>query len=381
MRTQQIYSIINTLNGQMTGALDITVVDTSTFVSYGDAVLSSSDATEGFLNVLCMQIYKDIVEGRAYKSHMKNYIKDSATFGAIVRKISVDMPDLVEEKAIELTDGDSVDQWEVKLPVAEQHLFASRTPYSAFITIQRRWLREAFKSEGNMETFIASVFMKVQNKLELSIENLAKSALNNYAGLAKATQTINLVTMYNAETESELETGIKALHNPDFMRYAVGVIKETMVQFNTMSKLYNYDGKERFTPYANQELAILGKFKTQLETVALYGAFNDEYINLAHKTLIPYWQGSGKTAPLDFANYAKIAVKVRTPKSEETKDVTLTNVVAMLHDTNAVGAYRQMEDVLTTPVNARGMYYNTFWHEQQSWFNQTDENFVIFTLN
>ena len=381
MKTQQIYSIINTLNGQMTGALDITVVDTSTFVSYGDAVLSSSDATEGFLNVLCMQIYKDIVEGRAYKSHMKNYIKDTATFGAIVRKISVDMPDLVEEKAIELKDGDSVDQWEVKLPVAEQHLFASRTPYSAFITIQRRWLREAFKSEGNMETFIASVFMKVQNKLELSIENLAKSALNNYAGLAKATQTINLVTMYNAETESELETGIKALHNPDFMRYAVGVIKETMVQFNTMSKLYNYDGKERFTPYANQELAILGKFKTQLETVALYGAFNDEYINLAHKTLIPYWQGSGKNAPLDFASYAKIAVKVRTPKSEEIKDVTLTNVVAMLHDTNAVGAYRQMEDVLTTPVNARGMYYNTFWHEQQSWFNQTDENFVVFTLN
>lgn len=381
MKTNQIYSIINDLNKQMTGALDITVVDTSTFVSYGDAVLSSSDTTEGFLNVLCMQIYKDIVEGRAYKSHMKNYIKDTATFGAIIRKISVDVPDLVEEKAIPLKDGDSVDQWEVKLPTVEQHLFASRNPYSAFITIQRKWLREAFKNEGNMETFIASVFMKVQNKLEMSIENLAKSAMNNYAGIAKASQTINLVSMYNAETESELETGIKALHNPDFMRYAVGVIKETMVQFNTMSKLYNYDGKERFTPYADQELALLGKFKTQLETVALYGAFNEDYIKLAHKTLVPYWQGSGNTTPLDFASYAKIAVKARTPKSDEVKDVTLTNVVAMLHDTNAVGAYRQMEDVLTTPVNARGMYYNTFWHEQQSWFNQTDENFVVFTLN
>ena len=381
MKTQQIYSIINNLNNQMTGALDIEVVDTSTFVSYGDAVMSSNETTEGFLNVLCMQIYKDIVEGRAYKSHMRSYIKDTATFGAIIRKITVDMPDLVEEKAVSLENGKSVDQWEVKLPTVQQYLFVSRTPYSAFITIQRKWLREAFKSESNMESFIASVFMKVQNRLEMSIENLSKSALNNYAGIAKATQIINLVTMYNEETGSELETGIKALHNADFMRYAVGVIKETMVQFNTMSKLYNYDGKERFTPYANQELAILGKFKTQLETVALYGAFNEEYINLAHKSLIPYWQGSGKDAPLDFASYAKIRVKAKTPKSEEVTEKTLTNVVAMLHDTNAVGAYRQMEDVLTTPVNARGMYYNTFWHEQQSWFNQTDENFVVFTLN
>lgn len=381
MKTQQIYSIINSLNSQMTGAIPITVTDTASFISYGDAVLTSSDATEGFLNVLCMQMYKDIVEGRAYKSHMRNYIKDSATFGAIMRKISIDMPDLVEEKAIPLENGKSVDQWEVKLPTVEQHLYASRTPYSAFVTIQRKWLREAFKNEAGMESFIASVFLKVQNKLEMSIENLSKSALNNYACLAKGTQVINLVTMYNAETGKEVEAGIKALHDADFMRYAVGVIKETMVQLNTMSKLYNYDGKERFTPYENQELAILGKFKTQLETVALYGAFNEEYINLAHKTLIPYWQGSGSEAPLDFASYAKIAVKVRTPKSEETTDVTRENVVAMLHDTNAVGAYRQMEDVLTTPVNARGMYYNTFWHEQQSWFNQTDENFVVFTLN
>lgn len=365
----------------MTGAIPITVTDTASFISYGDAVLTSSDATEGFLNVLCMQMYKDIVEGRAYKSHMRNYIKDTSTFGAIMRKISVDMPDLVEEKAIPLENGKSVDQWEVKLPSVEQHLYASRTPYSAFVTIQRKWLREAFKNEAGMEGFIASVFLKVQNKLEMSIENLSKSALNNYACLAKGTQIINLVTMYNAETGKEVEAGIKALHDADFMRYAVGVIKETMVQLNTMSKLYNYDGKERFTPYENQELAILGKFKTQLETVALYGAFNEEYINLAHKTLIPYWQGSGSEAPLDFASYAKIAVKVRTPKSEETTDVTRENVVAMLHDTNAVGAYRQMEDVLTTPVNARGMYYNTFWHEQQSWFNQTDENFVVFTLN
>ena len=381
MKTQQIYQIINSINEQSSGKVDITVVDTASFVSLGDAVLSSNDNTEGFLNSLCQLVYKDIVEGRAYHSHMRNFIKDSMQWGAIIRKISVEMPDLVEEKAIPLTDGQSVDQYEVKLPKVKQHLFVNRTPYSAFVTIQRQWLKEAFRSENDMESFISMVFLKVQNRLEMSIEGLSKAALNNYAGLVTDKQTFNLVTMYNNETGEDLEAGVSALHNADFMRYAVGVIKEVMTHFATMSKLYNYDGEERHTPYANQNLTLLSKFQTQLETVALYGAFNEQYLKLTEKTILPYWQGSGATNPLDFDSLATIKVKVRSPKSETTTDKTLTNVVAMLADTEAVGAYRQMEDVLTTPINARGKYYNTFWHEQQCWFNATDENFVIFTLN
>ena len=381
MKTQQIYQIINSINEQSSGKVDITVVDTASFVSLGDAVLSSNDNTEGFLNSLCQLVYKDIVEGRAYHSHMRNFIKDSMQWGAIIRKISVEMPDLVEEKAIPLTDGQSVDQYEVKLPKVKQHLFVNRTPYSAFVTIQRQWLKEAFRSENDMESFISMVFLKVQNRLEMSIEGLSKAALNNYAGLVTDKQTFNLVSMYNEETGGELEAGVSALHNADFMRYAVGVIKEVMTHFATMSKLYNYDGEERHTPYANQNLTLLSKFQTQLETVALYGAFNEQYLKLTEKTILPYWQGSGATNPLDFDSLATIKVKVRSPKSETTTDKTLTNVVAMLADSEAVGAYRQMEDVLTTPINARGKYYNTFWHEQQCWFNATDENFVIFTLN
>lgn len=381
METQQIYQIVNSINNQSTGKIDITVVDTASFVSLGDAVLSSNDNTEGFLNSLCQLVYRDVVEGRAYHSHMKNFIKDSMQWGAIIRKISVEMPDLVEEKAIPLTDGASVDQYEVKLPKVKQHLFVNRTPYSTFVTIQRQWLKEAFRSESDMESFISMVFLKVQNRLEMSIEGLSKAALNNYAGLVTTRQTFDLVSMYNAEAGKNLTAGVSALHDADFMRYAVGVIKEVMNHFTTMSKLYNYDAEERHTPYANQNLTLLSKFQTQLETVALYGAFNEDYLKLSVKTIIPFWQGSGAENPLDFDSLATIKVKVRTPNSDAVADKELTNVVAMLSDTEAVGAYRQMEDVLTTPINARGKYYNTFWHEQQCWFNATDENFVVFTLN
>lgn len=385
METNQIYSLLNSVNQQSEGKIDVTVVDTSSFVALGDAVLSSATNTEPFLNSLCQLIYRDVVEGRSYKSPLRSLMKGTAEWGAIVRKVAVDMPELVEEKAIPLTDGQSVDQYQVKLPKVHQWLFVSRSPYSAFVTIQRTWLKEAFKSESAMESFIATVFLKIQNRLELSIENLTKMSIANYIGIAKQAQTCNLVTMYNDEKEltgtaNEIPTGIGAMHNPDFMRWAVGVIKEVMSNLSSMSTLYNYEGEERFTPYSEQHLMMLSRFKTQLETTALYGAFNEEYVNIVKKEIVPHWQGSG-TTPMDFAMQSKIDVNTKTPGAEGGSQAQIENVVAVLFDDEAVGAYRQIEEVATTPLNARGLYTNTFFHEQQMWFNAVDENFVVFTLN
>lgn len=385
METNQIYTLLNSVNEQSEGKIDVTVVDTASFVALGDAVLSSATNTEPFLNSLCQLIYRDVVEGRSYKSPLRSLMKGTAEWGAIVRKVAVDMPELVEEKAIPLTDGQSVDQYQVKLPKVHQWLFVSRTPYSAFVTIQRVWLKEAFKSESQMESFIATVFLKIQNRLELSIENLTKMSVANYIGIAKPNQIFDLVSMYNDEKEltgtgNELSAGISALHNADFMRWAVGIIKEVMSNISSMSTLYNYEGEERFTPYSEQHLMMLSRFKTQLETTALYGAFNEEYVNIVKKEIVPHWQGSGST-PMDFSMQSKIDVNARIPGAESGSQKQIENVVAVLFDNEAVGAYRQIEEVATTPLNARGLYTNTFFHEQQMWFNAVDENFVVFTLN
>ena len=381
MQTQQIYNLVNSVNQQSEGKIDITVTDTASLVSLGDAVLSGNN-TEPFLNSLCQLIYRDIIEGRAYKSPLRSLMKGSAQWGAIVRKISVDMPELVEEKAVPLADGPGLDQYQIKLPKAHQHLYVSRTPYSAFVTIQRAWLKEAFRNEEGMEQFIAMIFLKIQNRLELSIENLTKMAVANYIGLAKESQTFNLVTLYNAEVSEDMAvaSGLQALHNPAFMRWAVGFIKEVMSNIASMSTLYNYDGEERFTPYRDQHLMMLSRFKTQLETTALYGAFNEEYINIVKKEIVPHWQGSG-TEAMKFDKQSAINVKVRTPGSDTTTQAQVANVVAVLFDDEAVGAYRQINEVATTPLNARGLYTNTWFHEQQMWFNATDENLVVFTLN
>jgi hypothetical protein len=57
------------------------------------------------------------------------------------------------------------------------------------------------------------------------------------------------------------------------------------------------------------------------------------------------------------------------------------DILGLVYDRDACGCYKWDEEVATTPVNAGGLYYNTFYHLQQLWFNDLSENFVIFTLN
>ena len=46
-----------------------------------------------------------------------------------------------------------------------------------------------------------------------------------------------------------------------------------------------------------------------------------------------------------------------------------------------MGVYKIDERVATTPINAAGLYYNTYYHQKQLRFIDLSENFVCFTLN
>lgn len=384
MDTVQIYSLLNSVVSQSMGEVPVTVVDTGSFVALGNTILNSNQNTEGFINTLVQRIGLTVLVDRAYTSQFRPLVLDDMRWGAIVQKISVEMPDAVQEDAIPLVDGQSVDQYIVNKPVAHQKLFTQRSPYMMFITIQRQWLKEAFLNESAMGAFISLVFQKVRDKLELNLENLFRAAINNYAALAPDSQVVNLVTMYNAERnltgDAALSAGPTAMFDKDFMAWVAGTIRQLGRDLETMSTIYNIDGAERHTPTEMQNLMLLSKFRTQLETVALSSAFNDDYLKIVSNYTVPFWQGSGTTV-LDYEERSKINVTVRNLTTGASEEVTRTNVIGMLFDRDAMGAFRQMEETVTTPLNARGLYTNTFWHEQQLWFNATDENFILLTLN
>ena len=375
MDTNQIYDVVNDAAKQTMGELAIVATDTASLVAMGNAILSSSTNTECFIDTLVQRIGRTMISYRPYKSQLGLLAVSDMTMGAIMQKIKVKMPKAVEDVTTQLIDGQSVDQYIISKPKATQKLFVKRTPYTFYVTIQKKWLREAFTSETAMGSFIAAIYGEVENALELSQENLARLCMANYmATISTATnRVVPLVSNYNAASGRSVPTGENAMLDEAFLRYALGRMNNIAKKMKTMSTLYNDGTETRHTPVADQRFVSLVDFQTALETQVQWAAFHEQYVEKQNGIEVPYWQAA--KSPLDI----NLIIEGDDPEQEES--TTLTNIVAFIHDRDALGTYRKEVDVATTPLNARGLYTNQFWHMNDLYFNDVTENGIIFTLN
>lgn len=367
-QTNQIYTLVNEAVSQALGSTEISVLDAQSLVTTGNIVLNSNDNTESFLNVLPQRIGKTIFSYRAYYHMLMDMVRSDFEWGAILQKINVDLVDAIADPSYNLQNGQSYDQWKVYKPNVYQKLFVSRTPYVYPITVGRKQLKEAFLSESAMGQFISIIFGSVRNSIELGIENLGRVTLANFiAETAGTDREIKLLTMYNTETGASLTAG-QAVRNEDFLRFAIEQIKIYSKRLTDMSVKFNAEGKKRFTPFDLQRIRIFSPFQTRLETSVLYSAFHDGYVSLTGYSEMNFFQSEDTPDQ----------VIVTTTSG---KEVTVSNIVGVIYDHEALGIYQEDEDVLTTPVNALARYYNTFYHLKQMWFNDQSENFLLFTLN
>lgn len=385
MDTNQIYTIVNEVNAEAFGSTDIDVIDSQGLISLGDTVLSSSTNTEAFLNTLVQRIGRTIISFRQYRNKLADMVVNDFEYGAILQKIRVHLTEAETDPAYALTDGQSVDPWKINKPDVEQKLFVTRTPYMFSVTIARKQLKEAFLNESAMGAFIGAIFGQVRNSIEVSLESLGRHCIANMIGeFTPATPsggeatTLNhevaLCTLYNtARSYESTDAGFvdenTALFNEDFLRFAVKTMKMYSDNMTDMSTLYNDGEIETFTPREDQRLKVLSSFERALETVVQYSAFNEEMVRLNAFSTLNFWQS------------AQDPSYVMVERASDGAQVVKTHIVGVLYDRDALGMYKRDEDVMTTPVNARGLYYNTFYHQMELWFNDTSENFVYFTLN
>ena len=369
MNTEQIYSVVNGAAQQALGQAAIAAIDTASFVSLGNTVLSSQTNTEAFMNALCQRIGKTIISFREYRNKFRDMVLDDFEYGAILQKLKVSMPTAEEDESYDLVDGQSVDQYKVAKPSVNQKLFVTRSPYQFRITIQEEHLREAFLSESAMGGFLASVYGEVRNAIEFALENLGRACFANYvAEVGGTAREIKLVTEYNGLGGNV--TAANALTNKDFLNFAFRRINEYIDYFQEMSTLYNDGTETRHTPIDYLRIKLLSPFIRAAQTVTQYAAFNENLVNpdkVYEK--VTYWQN------------AKNRSQVIVQRASDDEVTTVSNIIGIMHDKDALGIYQQTERVANSPFNASGLYFNVFYHERQLWFNDLSENFVIFTLN
>lgn len=383
MQVKQIYQLVNDAQKAVLGETSIVNEDLSNLVDIGTA-LFNANAVDNYVKALVDRIGKVIFVDRLYRGHAPKVLMDSWEFGSVVEKVRGDIPDATENESWKLVPGTSYDPNIFYAPKVSVKFFNSKTTFEVDLSFTTLQIKESFASVGQMNGFLSMLQNEVEKKLTVAYDSLimrtidamiAETVYDDYQGGSLSTSSgakaINLLYLYNTEKGTSL-TASAAVHDKDFLTYASQQIKLYADRLGAMSEVFNVGGKKRFTPKEYLNVVMLADFESGALAYAQAPTFWKELIDLPGHQTIPFWQGSG--TGWSFTDVSTIDVV--TPSGHTQK---VTGVIACLFDRDACGVCN-VDRRTTTSFNPKAEFYTNYAKSDASYFNDLDENCIVFFL-
>lgn len=378
MKVTQLKDIVNSATSEVLGKTDVVNDDLSNLVDVGNEIFNS-DNVDNYVKKLIDRIGQVIFVNRLYAGGVPSVLMDSWEYGSVVEKISADMPEADENDSWNLQDGQTYSQDTFYQPKVSAKFFNSKVTFDVKLSFTTEQVKESFSNVNELNGFISMLETGVKNSMTVKLDGLIMRTINNMTGQilnsANGLQKVNLLTEYNAVSGQTL-TANKALMDKDFLKFASLTIKKYQARITKMSTLFNAGGKARFTTTDNLHTVLLSDFADSAEVYLLSDTYHNDTVSLPNHETVPYWQGSGKSYAFD--DVSKIDVKIdagnKTPKQ-----VTQTGILGVMFDTNALGV-SNLNQRTTTSYNARAEFYTNYYKMDAGYFNDLNENFVVFYI-
>ena len=380
MEVKQIFELVNGITGEITGKTDLVKEDLSNTVDVGKELFTASDV-DNYVKSLVNRIGKTIFVNRKYSGKVPSVVMDSWEFGSVLQKISADLPQATENESWELVNGTSYDPNVFYKPTVSAKFFNSKVTFEVPLSFTEKQVKESFNSASELNAFISMLYNAVEKSMTVKIDSLVMRTINNmiahtFDGDATGVRAVNLLKAYNTAmgmSGANVLTADKAITNKDFLRYASMQIALYADRLGTMSTLFNAGGKERFTPKDMLHIVLLSDFAEGAKIYLESDTFNKELVKLPTAETVPYWQGSGKS--YSFADVSKINVQIA--KGSTKKDVTLSGILGVMFDRDALGVCN-LDRRVTTNYNPKAEFFNNWYKFDAGYFNDLNENFVLF---
>lgn len=372
-KINQIYALVNSYAAEALGSSAITVKDASTLVALGDYVFGQ-DSVDVYVKTMVDRIGKTVVSTRVYEGVDPTMLMDTFTYGVIRQKLFVDLPDAQENSSWEIGDeGFEPKYAPVMKPTIKQKLFEKMSTFEIDITIPDNILRTAFTSAEQMGALISGIFVAIDNRMTLALENCKELTRAAFIARklkdAKPCGAINLLSLYNTETGNSL-TVDKCMMDKGFLSFAAAQIKMWTKRMRKMSKLFNDEGYARHTPQSELVLTMLDNFDSSLTAYLEADTFHNDLVHINGFSTVPYWQASGTSFAFD--DVSKVNVKL----SEE-DTIEQTGILAVAYDYEAMGVGIDDRHA-TTERNNRSEYTNYYNKVTRMYFNDMSENGIVF---
>lgn len=408
MEVKQIYTLINSISDEVLGRTDIVTEDLTGIVDLGTE-LFNQNAVDNYVKSLVNHIGKVIFVNRPYAGKVPSVLMDAWEFGSVLEKISADVPEAEENDTWNLKDGHSYDQDVFHKPTVTAKFFNSKVTFEVPVSITERQVKESFSNAAQLNGFISMIYAAVEKSMTIKADALIMRTINNMivetvladavafggsagnltsADLSSAStaRCVNLLKLYNDKyfpatpaqgddkptPNPDALTAAKAITDPDFIRFASYVMGTYADRLQSISTVFNVGGKERFTPKNMLHVVLLSDFAKAAQTYLYSDTFNRGDVLLPQAETVPFWQVSGKN--YDFASTGHINVKESSGKAVE-----ISGVLGVMFDRDALGVCN-LDRRVTTNYNAKAEFFNNYYKFDAGYFNDTNENFVVFFI-
>lgn len=391
MNVTQIYELINTVSSEVLGKDGLVHEDLTGLVDLGTEVFNQN-AVDNYVKSLVNHIGKVVFVNRPYSGKVPSVLMDAWEFGSVLEKISADVPRAEVNDTWNLTDGKEYKQDVFHQPTVSAKFFNSKVTFEVPVSITERQVKESFSSAEQLNGFLSMIYSAVEKSMTIKTDALVMRTINNmiaetlnadkaafgwimaeheavdYAS-ASTVRCVNLLKLYNDKARTRL-TADAAVTTPDFIRFAAYQMGLYADRLQTISTLFNIGGKQRFTPKDDLHTVLLSDFAAAAKAYLYADTFHSENVLLPQAETVASWQATGKDYAFD--NVSKVDVK-----SASGATVSVSGVLGVMFDRDALGV-TNLDKRVTTNYNAKAEFFNNYFKFDAGYFNDSNENFVVF---
>lgn len=382
MQVSQIFKIVNDALKQTDGNLPLLQEDLSNIIDVGNSIFNAN-SFDNYVKKLVDRIGKVVFVIRPYSGLAPSIYMDSVIWGSVTQKISSAVPEAVENESYELVNGATYDPNQVNLPDVYVKFFSKYVTFEVDRTITEKQLRSAFTGVAELDGFISMIFNEISKAFTIAIDNLIMRTINSaiadtlykdynsgteFTG-ASHTRAVNLLYLYNQRYSTTL-TAAQAVTTPEFVRFASYYMALYSDRLSRVSTLFNVGETQKFTPKEEQHFILLSEFARSADVFLQSDVYHNELTAITKYEVVPYWQGSG----VDYAFDSTSAINVISGGGNT---VTASGILGVMFDRYALGV-TNIEQWVNTQYNAKADFVNYFYKYKAGYFNDLNENFIVF---
>lgn len=377
MLVNQIYALSNTAASEVLGRDGVVMEDLTNLVDVGNEIFNAN-AVDRYVKALVNQIGRMVFVNRPYVGSVPSVLMDGWEFGSVLEKIQAELPIASANESWELVDGASYDPNIFYKPVVSAKFFNSKITFEVDISITEKQVKQSFQNSTQLNAFLSMIYANVEKAMTIRIDALVMRTINNMTAVtledAESARAVNLLGLYKTRFPNSTTTAATALNDPEFIRFASYTMANYMDRLEKISTVFNLGGKARFTPKDLLHVVMLSDFRNAADIYLQSSTFHDSYTKLPNAETVPYWQGSGVSYSFD--DISKIHVNAKAVDGSGV-EVVQSGILCVMFDRDALGVLNP-ERRVTSNFNAKAEFWNNFYKWDSAYFNDFNENFVVF---